>query len=338
MKKSIRFALAVGAAMIFASCGVGGETPSGEQDETVKMQYYASSSDLVRALKSGEETVGLLAEPTISALLNAKEEFSATLSLAEIYGAYPQDVVIAKKSVIEQDGAFVYSIAEGIRQGAGWLKNNAHDAVEQVNHNLFNKTSPALDNNITSETIARCGISFQKATDAKASVKNYLESLNSEQANFTAIPSDAFFYDGLSQTQNEEGVYTVVAPDGVPALALAQLMYYDRLANGVGREVQYKVVEPSKIGEFVENENVEELGDVVVLPLLQAVALVGDGSAYQMVGVATQSNYYFVSNQTLASANDLKGKRIGVVGENSAIDFTLRYGLLKKQLVYKKAG
>jgi hypothetical protein len=208
--------------------------------------------------------------------------------------------------------------------------------VEQVNHNLFEVQTPMLNPNITREEVDRCRVVYQSATNAKQGILEYMQKLNSVQENFVRLPDDEFFYDGASTSENQEASYTVVTVDGVPALSLAQLMYYDRLADGVGREVEYKVVAPETISAYLVNGDESKLGDVVVLPVVEAVELVGSGEVYQMIGVATKGYDYIVSTQTVASANDLKGKRIGVVGEGETRDLILQSVFKQNQMVYKK--
>ena len=140
MKRIICLLMSLLSVCVFASC----EKPQ-EKDETIKIRYYSETEDLLEALQSGKEEAALVSEPILSELLASTNKYSIQLDVQELYGEYPQDVVVAKKSVIESDGAFVASILNGIRQGAAWLKNNAHDGVEQVNHNWYQIETPILN-------------------------------------------------------------------------------------------------------------------------------------------------------------------------------------------------
>ena len=336
MKKLICLMMSLVSVFVFASC------EKQPKDETIRIKYYAQTDDLLDAIKERKETVALIAEPTLSEILYLTK-YSIQLDVQELYGEYPQDVVVAKKSVIESDGEFITIISNGIRQGVSWLKLNAHDGVEQVYHNLPQNATPILNAYITSDTIVRCNISFTSAISAKSIIQSYFENLNSVQENTAVFPSNEFFYDGLSTSANLEGEYTIVTPDGTPALSLAQLMYTNRQSmrannsNGNVRQITYKVVAPETISTYVKNADESMLGDVVVLPVLDAVKLIGDGDVYQMLGIATKGNSYIISNQNISTVNDLKGKTIAVAGQGEVGDLTLQCVLNKNQLVYKKA-
>ncbi len=335
MKKILCLCLSLCAVFSFSCC----EQP--QKDETLQIKYYQSTGDLIDALQSKTQTIALLSEPAVSELLSTASGYAVKLDLQELYGEIPQNIVVAKKSVIESDGAFVSSVCNGIRQGASWLKHNAHDGVEQVNHNLVGIETPVLNSYITADTVERCNISFKSAIEEKGRVQEYIKNLNTVKENTATTPNDAFFYNGESESENLDGAYTIVAPDGIPALSLAQLMYYERLGNGVGREIEYKVVAPNLIGSYLtktdEDTDENDLCDVAVLPLLEGLKLVGSGNVYQMVGVATHGDFYIVSNQEISSINDLKGKKIGALNENQVADLTFKYLLNSNQIVYKKA-
>lgn len=103
----------------------------------------------------------------------------------------------------------------------------------------------------------------------------------------------------------------VYAPDGAPALALAKLLSEDGADDGI----EYTITSADKIISFVDGK--EPQADVCILPVNQASNLLGDGDTYQMVGLATHGNMYFVSADntpyTIENIAGLKGKKIGVV-------------------------
>ena len=319
-------------------------TACGEQkgDGKVQIKYYAEASDLIPALKNGAETIGLLPEPAVSNLLKMSKDYSIKLDIQQVYGGgYPQAVIVAKKSVIESDGAFINEIVTGISQGASWMlmdNHNAVDAVKKVNNHLY-EIEPSLNQNtITSDIVRRCNISYESATTAKASVIEYLQALISVEESATVIPSDAFFYDGTSETEDLDGSYLVVAPDGAPALALARLIYLQEQSISQSREVEYRIVSATTIASYVKNTEEGKLGDIVILPVNAAAKLIGNGEKYQMVGVATHGNLYIVSNQgSISSLKDLQNKRIGVFGQGNVPDLTLRYLLNSNGIEYKQA-
>lgn len=115
---------------------------------------------------------------------------------------------------------------------------------------------------------------------------------------------------------------SVYAPDGAPALALAYSM------KEVG-EVSYNVVDSKVIKAKVTGEN--PLADVAVVPINTASLELGNGAVYQMLGVVTHGNFYFLSklNKEINRDNisDLLGKTIGVVQLPNVPGLTLKVAL-----------
>lgn len=333
MKKFISLALSIMAICSLSAC----DNTQKPTDDTVTLKYYASERELAVALSTGKETVALISEPILSELLMLSSKYSIQLDVQELYGWYPQDVVVAKQSVIESDSAFISTLCTELPKCIGWLKNNVHDGVAQVKHNLHGINGSVLNSYTTNDTVERLNIAYKSATDAKSGLLAYLQDLNTVQANTAIIPDDAFFYNGTSECEDLNSAYTIVTPDGTSALSLSQLMYFQRLGQGVGRDVTYKVVAPETIGSYVGNADDSELADIAVLPVLEAMELLGDGAVYQMLGVVTCGNYYIVSNETIASVSDLQGKTIAVAGEGEVGDLTWQYVLKTNQLVYEKA-
>ena len=78
---------------------------------------------------------------------------------------------------------------------------------------------------------------------------------------------------------------SVYAPDGAPALALAQLMSEDMQFGGT---VTYNVVAADTIQTYVTGNAPK--ADIAVLPVNAAAMLLGKGDAYQMLGAVTHGN------------------------------------------------
>ncbi|MBE5756976.1 MAG: ABC transporter substrate-binding protein [Clostridiales bacterium] len=130
---------------------------------------------------------------------------------------------------------------------------------------------------------------------------------------------------------DETTTYTIVAPDGAPALSLAYLM---NDSSSLGNDVDFKVVNAGTIATYVNNTDASKLGDVVILPVNAAAKLLGKKDTYQMVGVVTHGNLYVVSNKQITSLDGLKGERIGVIGQGNVPDLTFRALLAKNNIEY----
>ncbi len=113
-----------------------------------------------------------------------------------------------------------------------------------------------------------------------------------------------------------DGAITVYMPDGAPALAVAQLMYYEA---GFGKEVKYTVVSSDEITSCVTYEDDSENADLCILPVNAASKFLGTGEKYQMLGTVTHGNLYIVAAKDKDEltednfAEKLSGAKVGVV-------------------------
>lgn len=114
----------------------------------------------------------------------------------------------------------------------------------------------------------------------------------------------------------------VCAPDGAPALALGKLLSEDSADDGI----EYTVTTSNLITTFVTGRGSQ--ADVCILPVNAASILPDFAETYQMIGLATHGNLYFLSaydtQYTRDNIGDLKGKKIGVVNFNNVPGLALR--------------
>ena len=122
---------------------------------------------------------------------------------------------------------------------------------------------------------------------------------------------------GVSACGKSNGTaVNVYAPDGAPALALAELMYEE---NSFGEDVSYHIVDAGTLASRVTSQKAEENADLIVMPVNMASKVLGSGSDYKMLGAVTHGNLYILANkdaEKLTAANfaaQIAGKEVGVV-------------------------
>lgn len=270
---------------------------------------------------------------------NQTPEVAATFeiagSLQALYGenGYPQAVLVAKTSVIEEDPAAVAAMTGYMEGAESYLSNAQASAVVTALSGCYEEgLSPSLNaNNLTKEVIANCSVKFSSAKSAKERVKTFLGELIDVSSDFTAMPEDGFFYEGTAEAGTIGGTYTVYAPDGAPALALA-----NAVSETEGETFEYHIVAAATIAAQVTGAAPK--ADFCVLPVNAAAKLLGKGTAYKMLGVVTNGNMYFIRTSTdqkkldgKEALSSLVGKKVGVVQLDNVPGLTF-------QAVLKKAG
>lgn len=127
----------------------------------------------------------------------------------------------------------------------------------------------------------------------------------------------------------------VYAPDGAPALALAQLMNEEKQ---FGEKVNYKVVDAATIQTYVTGN--EPAAEIAVLPVNLAAKLLGTGERYKMLGAVTHGNLYILSANGAQiteenAAEMFAGSKIGCLQLNNFVGYVLRTVLAEYDVQYE---
>ena len=265
-------------------------------------------------------------------------------NMQSLYGSdngYPQAVVVAKNSLIDTNYDFIRDFIDALIANQEWLTTvSAETIVEAISSHLPDGTTPTFNsNNLTSEVIANCGINFVYAYDDKERVTSFLAEMAEVDSTSVGEVSDSFF---LSEVHNDAGrqdTISIYAPDGAPALALAQLMYDDN--QFYQTSVTYNIVSSDAISAYVTGES--PVADICILPLNAASKLLGSGETYTILGTVTNGNLYILSkdSEEITSENIvglLSGKTIGVIQLANVPGLTLKIILNKYGLEYQTIG
>ncbi len=123
---------------------------------------------------------------------------------------------------------------------------------------------------------------------------------------------------------NEDKVYSLIVPDGTPAINL----------GGVFSESNVKatiVSGPSLLSSaFIKNEY-----DAIVAPVILGTKLYSlNKSNYRLARIITTGNNYLVSRsgEPITSIEDVSGKTVCAYGENNTPDFILKQALKSKNI------
>ncbi|MDE5943699.1 MAG: hypothetical protein K2H30_05790, partial [Clostridia bacterium] len=165
--------------------------------------------------------------------------------------------------------------------------------------------------NLTKDVINNCGINLTYSYDNKDEINAFMQEFNSVSGTSFGTASDDFFWDGQSGSAEYSKSVSVYAPDGAPALGLANLLAGEAEFDV---DVNYNVVDSTLIQTYVAGDC---KADICVLPVNVAVKLLGSGEKYKLVATLTHGNLYLLSNDgtkiTSDNLSQLKGKKVGVV-------------------------
>lgn len=136
----------------------------------------------------------------------------------------------------------------------------------------------------------------------------------------------------------EKSGFSFYAPDGAPALAVAQLLAED---NTFDREVNYQIVDSTVINTYVSGEDPK--ADLCILPVNAASLLLGTGEAYKMLGTVTHGNLFLLKTAggedvTLDNLDSLIGKTVGVINLDKIPGLTFKMILEDNDIEYNELG
>lgn len=279
-----------------------------DEKTDISLKYYADASEMIPALKQGVIKFGLLPEPALTKAMSMIENSEKLFDLQQLYGetSYPQAVLVAKSSLIEEYPELITSFISEMENNEEYLLKNTEKSVNALNSVLEEGAVASLSAaNINQTVIENCNIRTEYAIDIKTKINNYLSGIKNISDNSALILNDTDFADvkalkGLTNTKAEKTEINFFAPDGAPALAVAKLVAEN---YQFGETVNYNIVSPKNLGVKV----VQKTADIAILPVNLASKLI-NANGYKLLTVNTHGNLYIIGTENIDSLKDLEGK------------------------------
>ncbi|MDE6275323.1 MAG: hypothetical protein K2M75_02160 [Clostridia bacterium] len=128
-----------------------------------------------------------------------------------------------------------------------------------------------------------------------------------------------------------EGSYILIAPDGAPALAVANLPSHIA-ADSISRKIEKKVIAASLLQDEVTKKDV----DMAIVPANLAARIFNASGGYKILAVVTNGNLYMTSSIPcqVASLQDLNGKMVYSIGQLQVPDMIFKTLLTNAGIKY----
>ena len=166
--------------------------------EKINLQQATEGSEIIAfmadAKKNNKECYGVLGEPQVTACKAKVEGSDFIVDFQEEWKkltgeeGYPQASLVVKSEFAENHADVAEAFANSLAGNAAWLENADNIARFKQALKDGDYTSSLITAPITAETVANCHLGFQKSSDIKQSVKDYVEILNKQDLD------DGFFY------------------------------------------------------------------------------------------------------------------------------------------------
>lgn len=172
------------------------ESVSDAKSDSVNLINIAEPSTGITPAAEFDYMIG--AEPLVTAKTTAAPALKIVGDIQALYGenGFPQAVMLAKNSVIEQNGEFIADFISAVEANAEWIASDDADMtaiVNAINANYGGATSSLNANNLNSTVISRCAIEFVSATECRQEITDFIDKLEAVTGTTLTI-ADKFFY------------------------------------------------------------------------------------------------------------------------------------------------
>ena len=145
------------------------------------------------------------------------------------------------------------------------------------------------------------------------------------------VVSVAAMFIACDDETKETTTYTMVAPDGAPALAAVSLIDTVDKNGSFGKLGKVEIVQSSAISTSVLN------ADFAIVPANLAANLYNKGQKIKLLATVTQGNLYVLGvNSEVKTLKDLVGKRVFSIGQGSVPDFIFQTLLANEGIAYEQ--
>ena len=170
------------------------QTDTNELDETAVNLVNVKPTDVKKGIGFD---VFATPEPLTSAKINGAG-FKLVGNIQKLYGdenGYPQAVVVAKRSLIENNHVWVESFVGKLKQNDEWLQTQSVESIlEALNAHLETGLSPAFTNkNLSKSVISGCGVRYVGGYASKEKINSLIDVLKRIDSNAVKEFSNEFF-------------------------------------------------------------------------------------------------------------------------------------------------
>lgn len=136
-------------------------------------------------------------EPAVSTITTAKPVIKKVAALHDIYGAYPQAVMVVKASVLEKNKDIIKKLYDAMVENEQWIVENPALAAKAVASKLLEgMTASFNEKNTTENSVKGCSIKMKAFSSEEIAVVNaYLIDVKSVSEAAVGTFTDNFFFD-----------------------------------------------------------------------------------------------------------------------------------------------
>lgn len=138
-----------------------------------------NGTDIAPTLNQGKADYVVAPEPAVSTITGKVNTVKVVAGLHDIYGSYPQAVMVVKSAFLEENKEIVKKVIEAMQENESWIISNPKDAAEAVATKLSEgATASFTAENTTENSVKGCNIKVTLFDETEINVvKNYINDI-----------------------------------------------------------------------------------------------------------------------------------------------------------------
>ncbi len=138
-----------------------------------------SGTEIAGKLNTGAADYVVAPEPAVSTITGKVPAIKKIVGLHDIYGKYPQAIMVVKSKLLEENKEFVVKVFDTMKDSAEWIISNPATAADAVKTKLQEGATPSFSSENTTENSVRgCNIMPESMnSEIINEIKAYIEAI-----------------------------------------------------------------------------------------------------------------------------------------------------------------
>jgi len=163
-----------------------------QKSDNIKL-VATTSNEVIGGFLSDKMKYTVVAEPAVTKIMSKVSGLSVVGDMQEIYGEYPQSVLVVKKKLLNNEK--MQKLIAKLSQNSDYLQNNLNNVYKTIEKHLEKGLVSAFTENLNTTIIARCNVNFKLAINEQEKINNYISNLKRIEPNSCNQLTSGVFYE-----------------------------------------------------------------------------------------------------------------------------------------------
>ena len=152
-----------------------------------------TANEVIGGFLSNKMKYAVVAEPAVSKIMTKVSGLSVIGDLQEIYGEYPQSVLVIKKNLLNNKN--MQNLIAKLSENSDYLENNLNEIYFVLEKHLEKGLVSAFTEDLNNSLIQRCNVNFRLAVNERQRINDYILNLKRIEPNSCNEMASGVFYE-----------------------------------------------------------------------------------------------------------------------------------------------